>query len=1122
MTRLDHSPVRKDLLETATALLVGPLEESEEIASPPVDTYLTGILWPEGEILEAGEDEGDEGSPYDQDGEMDSGVPGYRAGRPCSFGLTFAVDEGTTVVVSTARTARYYVIERPVATKVEVAAEDQPESPGDHALESDHAGNSQAVGKDLNNDEENVVPADGGDKKGDKPLRKWVRRELGYTYEIKPGPARTWFEHGFTGPDGKPIHDAALRLHIRRRIVEGQQVITVTLINKAIQTDDRHRDEFCLMQSGLTVSAVCSDGSGAIRPRPSIIPVGADEDTQSAALLYRDVEEYAVGHGIAVSWEPSSARRISALSTSWMPTARVKSMSASGHSSLQEFLKEQPQSLSAAWLSRHDARDEIISTLSRFAGIYAKWISSNLAPRLNTFGGTLKIAAERNLKTCNEALERIQDGIETLETYDSAWDAFTLANAAMDRQSQFEAKGDRRSPLIWRPFQLAYLLMVIPGLVDPDDQHRNCVDLLWFPTGGGKTEAYLGLAAFEIFLRRLTDAGRRSRGGVDVLMRYTLRLLTVQQFQRAASLICACEAIRLERGDLGSAPISLGLYVGGDATPNRAADAIAALEQERNRQQPKSTPRQLLDCPVCGSSLNAACYTATVDGRSIEIRCAKKSCPVFGEPLPVLTVDDFIYDNPPSMLIGTVDKFAQLPRRSDLRVLFGLNGGRRPGLIIQDELHLISGPLGSMTGLYETVVDLLCTSDGVRPKVIGSTATIGQAAKQVRALFDRSVLQFPPSGFEAADSFFAVTDETGADRLYLGLCSAGRSPKFALQAAASALLQGAGYLVAGGTEASLVNPFWTCVLYFNSLRELGGAHVLLQDDVPRQIAFLASRLEKVSGLKKARRELETDAIELSSRVPSRDLPDYLAQLGIGLAEDQGDPFAPQPRDAVLASNMISVGVDVPRLGLMLVNGQPKSTAEYIQASSRVGRGIDGLVLTLYNFGRPRDVSHFEHFMAYHGALYRSVEATSVTPWAPRARDKALHAVVAAAVRHLCAGMSGDGDAADFQAEAQTVQSLIEAIRNRANSASDGIEAEAAAEDLEAIVYEWAQRSQEARSGGGDLLYWERKAPYGKTKPHLMTSAEEGARSTGLAWPTPNSMREVEPSTAFVLKIIHRN
>ncbi|WP_211371332.1 DNA helicase [Paracoccus limosus] len=1066
MSHLDHRPVRTDLLRTATALLLGPLEQDEQILSAPVDTYLTGILWPEGVTLGAMEDDQDDGALNDADGETDAGVPGYRTVRPCSIGLTFAADENAIVIVSTGSTARYIPIER--------------------------------------------EPAEGDKKR----RRIWARRQLNYVHEIHPGEAGTWRVHDFVGPDGTTITDAAVCLHIRRRLSGGCQVLTITLINKAQPTDDHLRDEFYLFQSGLKVQAMARNGKGAIRPRQTSAPAGADDDARSAALLYRDVLEYAVGHGVAVMWEPAPDQRIAWLETAWMPVASVKGMSASGHGTLSEFLNQHPQALSAGWLARQEDRDEVTNVLRSFARVYEEWIRNVLASSVDRFSGDFRIAAERNLDLCRTALRRIENGIDTLIRDWDAWKAFTLANAAMDMQSRFPAKGDRAGPLIWRPFQLAYFLMVLPGLVDPTDPDRDHVDLLWFPTGGGKTEAYLGLTAFQILHRRLTDGERRNEGGVDVLMRYTLRLLTVQQFQRAAALICACDAIRSERDDLGGAPITLGLYVGGDATPNRVNKALEALDLEHDGQKPKSTPRQLLACPVCGIALDAKCYQRAVNDAGIDIRCSNQRCTTRGEPLPVMTVDDFIYRAPPSLLIGTIDKFAQLPRRRDLRVLFGLDGGLRPGLIIQDELHLISGPLGSMAGLYETVVDMLCTDEGHRPKVIGSTATIGQASRQVRALFDRPVLQFPPSGFDASDSFFAVRDEHGPDRLYVGICSAGRSPKFALQATAAALLQGIGHLVNTGTDPALADPFWTAVIYFNSLRELGGAHVLLQDDIPRQISFLASRLQG------QRRVLETDAIELSSRVSSRDLPDFLAQLGNPLT-DGNDPFEPQPRDAVLASNMISVGVDVSRLGLMLVNGQPKSTAEYIQASSRVGRGLDGLVTTLYNFGRPRDVSHFEHFLAYHGALYRSVEASSVTPWAPRARDKALHAVIAAAVRHLSKGMEGDEDAVDFDPEDEEVRQLIAAIRQRADRASVGMEAAEAAEDIDAIIKEWASRSQSSRASGTDLLYWKRPAPFGKTRPHLMKSAEEGGQPGSLAWATPNSMREVEPSTAFALKSFKR-
>ncbi|ARS71074.1 helicase [Sinorhizobium meliloti] len=1065
----DIQTARAEIIHHASALLLGPLSNDERLTSAPVDTYLTGILWPEGETLDAIEDDQSEGAQSGDDREADDGVPGYRAIRPCSFGITFAVDLETPLEISLGTTARYR------------AVEGEPT------------------------------------RLGARPARLWQRIPLGYYLIIPPGPASTWRTSCFLNAVGEQVTDPEVELHIRRRIDGEQQVLTVTLINKSLEADDRYRDELCLFQTEVIIRAPGKISGGAIRPRPVVAPNGGDEDAQSAALLYRDAVEFAVGHGVSVDWASADGRRADEVRTTWLPSAVVRGMSPNGHPLLGGFRERHPNAFNAAWLAQGDRREDVIAALRDFAEGYRNWIATFLHVRLGEFAGELQQAALRNHDRCVETARRIERGIRILETSDQAWTAFNLANAAMDRQSLYDIKGDRKGPLRWRPFQLAYILLVLPDLACPDDPEgdRECVDLLWFPTGGGKTEAYLALTAFQIFHRRLTDAGRQAHGGVDVLMRYTLRLLTVQQFQRAASLICACEAIRLERGDLGTASISLGLYVGGEATPNRIEEARTALAEEHGGQNPRSTPRQLLVCPVCGTDLPPSAYKFSDKGNGIDIRCSNPTCETAGRCLPVLTVDDFIYAEPPSLVIGTIDKFAQLPRRRDIRALFGLDGGLRPGLIIQDELHLISGPLGSVAGLYETVIDMLCTTGGVRPKVIGSTATIGQAARQVRALFDRSVLQFPPSGFEAGDSFFAVREEGNEpDRLYLGVCSAGRSPKFALQAAAAALLQVPEYLRSQGSAETALDPFWTCVLYFNSLRELGGAYVLLQDDVPRQMEFIATRLAGASGTMRA---LQREPVELSSRVPSRELPAKLNALAVPLVTNN-DPYAELPEDSVLASNMISVGVDVSRLGLMVVNGQPKSTAEYIQASSRVGRGLHGLVVTLYNFGRPRDVSHFEHFPGYHAALYRSVEATSVTPWAPRARDKALHAVLAAAVRHLVDDMDEDAAATDFHADDDEVRAIIEAICVRAASASDNIEGAAAAADLEAIVREWAQRSQDARSSGRRLAYWEKKAPYGRTLPHLMMSAEEGGRGTGLAWPTPNSMREVEPSTAFSLKL----
>lgn len=415
-----------------------------------------------------------------------------------------------------------------------------------------------------------------------------------------------------------------------------------------------------------------------------------------------------------------------------------------------------------------------------------------------------------------------------------------------------------------------------------------------------------------------------------------------------------------------------------------------------------------------------------------------------------------------------------------------------------------------MAGLYEATIDLLCTDGEIRPKIIGSTATIGRARRQVRALFDRDVLQFPPPGFDASDSFFAVRDEKGSDRLYCGISTAGRSPKFALQAVLAALMQSVHILRSQGqVPSAALDPYWTCVAYFNSLRELGGAHVMMLDDVRRQIAVLATRS------KSSPRPLEEPPLELSSRVPSREIPEILKRLSQAIGP--ADPYESDPPDSVLASNMISVGVDVPRLGLMVVAGQPKSTAEYIQATSRVGRSQPGLVVTLYNFGRPRDLSHFEHFLSYHSALYLTVEATSVTPWAPRARDKALHAVFAAAVRHLVAGLLSDDAAIAFDGTDATVGKIVQHLIRRARTATDGATDADIRAEIEDIARDWERKASNARAAGRKLNYWEKPAPYGKTSPHLLYSAEQTLTASAGAWPAPNSLREVEPSTAFVLK-----
>src|SRR5690606_32244183 len=194
------------------------------------------------------------------------------------------------------------------------------------------------------------------------------------------------------------------------------------------------------------------------------------------------------------------------------------------------------------------------------------------------------------------------------------------------------------------------------------------------------------------------------------------------------------------------------------------------------------------------------------------------------------------------LLIGTIDKFAQIVRRKEVNALFGLNGGTPPDLVLQDELHLISGPLGTIAGLYEVAIDRMFGSGGAHPKIIGSTATIRRASEQVSALFNRKTAQFPPPCLDATDSAFAIVDQNAPGRLYAGITTAGRSAKFTLQPVAASLLQSA---FGGTADDKSRDPYWTLVSYFNSLRELGGALVLMQDDVNDSLALLAERRGEV-------------------------------------------------------------------------------------------------------------------------------------------------------------------------------------------------------------------------------------------------------------------------------------
>jgi len=1019
-----HDDIRRYLVEELKKDLVGPGKPDEELTDSPTIHYLAGILYPSNVAVDVEEDDDANQAPSDDEDEMDSGTLISASSNPSSIGMTFVVKNGETVSLQ-ARAAKY-----------------TPE------------------------------------KDATSQYTIWKRREL----EIQP------IIHVIARSDiaRKEITED-LELLIRVRDRGGTSVVTVTLINTHKTESKTHISaEYCFFQPSIEAR---SDGkTKSIFLARQINKTGLqDADRELNDLLYRHAPEFAVGHGCSVGWETNDNQTATRIHTEIIPGYEILQMSPD---SIIEY-----KSLGMKFLATAKKK-QLIGELQKISSAYSIWIGQqkDLIPSLPE---KMRAVASRNMENCSQVLTRIVSGIQLLEKNEMVRESFQLANQAMLTQRArivwMKQKPESGSALPvlseehrWRPFQIAFMLMCIGSIENPLDETRLMVDLLWFPTGGGKTEAYLGLTAFTIFLRRFKHKERGS--GVAVLMRYTLRLLTIQQFQRAATLIMACENIRRSMSDhrLGHDPISLGLWVGGSATPNSLKDAKSALlELVDGERVLEGNPFQILSCPWCGKKLSPRDYQVS---SSMKIQCSNRDCD-FSSGMPLFLVDEDIYSNSPSLLIGTVDKFARMPWMAQVSELFG-RGKKNvlpPELIIQDELHLISGPLGTLVGLYETAVDILCQKDGIPPKIIASTATIRRAGEQCKGLFNRSLTQFPPSALDARDTFFSkqVSQDEKPGRLYIGVNAPGKSMKTALLRIYAVLLQ---KIYTHQGDLNLRDPYWTLVGYFNSMRELGGAVRLAEDDVRERIRVLAMRED---GDKKVR--YLNNIAELNSRLGADEIPDRLDAMSLEMKN-------PGAIDVLLATNMISVGVDIDRLGLMVVTGQPKMSSEYIQATSRVGRKYPGLVITLYNWTRPRDRSHYERFVGYHSAIYSHVESTSVTPFSSRARDRGLHGVFISLVRHMIRELTPEEAAVNFSPSHPVVKKIIDLIVERV-ALVDPLESEDTKRELEDIVRRWDNLARP-----GTLSY----GPSHKNLDllHLMHPAEKKIEGASM-FPTLNSLRDVE-------------
>ena len=815
---------------------------------------------------------------------------------------------------------------------------------------------------------------------------------------------------------------------------DGGMTVTATLVNANKKSSRESR--FWVNQHTYFQPEIVVKGNAAfftdIRKN---VKLSVNKEALEMEMLYSKYRNYVTGHGCAARFTFDEENLI--IQTTCLPEYELKQMMPQQNTS--------SRILSMKYLSQVK-KDILISELSQWLDEYKVWIEKIKEQRIPI---EYVKSAEDNINRCIATYETIKKSIACFSD-EKVYKSFIYANEVMfmQRKQTLSNKGIgvADDQIRWYPFQLAFFLQEIVSFAIPSARERKKVDLLWFPTGGGKTEAYLGIAAFVIFLRRLRNAF--SGAGVSIIMRYTLRLLTFQQFERASAMICACELLR-RKYEIPGGEISIGLWAGQALTPNTIEMAEMILNGHSDLEHESSNPRQLEKCPWCGKKLNYSCDNSV---KRMHIRCENTHC-VFVKGLPIYLIDEEIYKFRPSFLVATVDKFAQVVQKEQTFSLFGKNTNCiPPELIIQDELHLISGPLGTITGIYEAAFKKLCTNNGVGAKVIASTATIKNAKEQINSLYAADFTQFPPQGIDVDDSYFAIksTRNNKPARLYMGCMGTGTSAPTIMIRVMAATLYATRYLESLGYDEAIIDSFWTIISYFNTLKELGGAIIRVVDNVQDRFAYLKeTKFKKLFQITGGQTRYD-NYIELTSREKSENIGRIIQNdLVVKYTKEK----TAMPKDFILASNMISVGIDISRLNTMLVIGQPKMTAEYIQATSRVGRETPGFVFTMYNYMRSRDKSHFEQFIQYHEAFYKYVEATSVTPFAERARDRALQTLYIILCRYYIDILSDEEGAGRYNRNLPGLKEIRDYIYGYV-SIVDPDELENVVEDIEEIELEW--------------------------------------------------------------------
>lgn len=925
--RFKYSEVRQKIIDDIRLDLIGPREEEEILEESPKFAYLVGML-----DIQKDENSVEDEQEVDADMAYEDGED-YTAGEeddnepimtthfqiPSSMGISFYV-ENTTKTIS-----------------IDVSWGDYVKSSKKYEDE-DGKEHSKIIYTRI-------------------PMTETIELDLSDSNRTK---------------EYKLVSDSNVHLHMSKIGLKGQySLITVYIVNKRNNPENAAEE----MMFQVHLKAYAKDNSYVFLAEHICREILAEDEFyfEQRPILGR-------GRGCAAVWDEPINGKSTCVESAFIPENEFPGVNAALDGFDENYF-------STSLMASKGKKDEILVKLNTLADSYANWIEKTLKAnsRMKDEDFANKIG-NNVISRCLDALTRIREGIHVIETDEIAFEAFRFMNMVIYYQNsiknyskkngvgidcnfkEFVNPKDSNNNFGWRPFQIAFILMNLSGIVNPKHKDREIVDLLYFPTGGGKTEAYLGLMAFVIANRRLranSNAKYNADGGVTVMLRYTLRLLTTQQRDRITKMVVAAELTRRRMPEkYGNEPISIGFWVGGGVTPNKFDEFIekpdypSAARSARNK-----VFKQLLTCPFCGKPLKEENFNIEPEKKSIEIYCSDEHCEFYRYkdnriPIPVYLVDEEIYAKCPTIILSTVDKFARLPWDVNTNALFGR-------------------------------VDRKCSRDG----------------------------------------------------------------------------------------------------YFNSIRELGGAVRLLQDDIPKRI----KRIKNKYGLEKQR--FLNRNVEITSRMSSYQIPEKLKQL-------ETTCESKDCLDTAVATNMIAVGMDVDRLGLMVVTGQPKQNSEYIQATSRIGRKYPGLVVTLYNAYRPRDLSHYENFSGYHSQLYRFVEGTTATPFSARARDRVLHAVIISAIRLKFPNLANNADASAIASLTnEEIDEVKELILERLNIIKPAAKADAS-DEIDQFIDWWKLRAAQEKPLRYYVVGTERynrlMNPY--DKPHVDTEK-----------PTLQSMREVESS-----------